>query len=491
VSSQRPRTVIILAAGEGKRMRSALPKVLHPLLGRSLLGHVLSAADGLSADRTLVVVGAGAEPVTAHLAEVAPKAVPVHQSEPLGTGHAVRVALASLPDPDDGTVLVLNGDLPLLSVSTLRQLAEAHESAGAAATLLSAVVDDPRGLGRVIRDPDGGLVSIVEDPDATAAQRQIREVNAGCYAFETGALRQALGRLGRDNAQGEEYLTDVAGMLAADGARVVVHRVAEPVDTLGCNDRVELAAVRAHLRDRVNTGWLLAGVTIVDPATTWVDVTVTLGQDAVIEPNTHLRGVTAIGEGATVGPDVSLIDTSVGAGATVLRSHAVGAEIGPDAVVGPYAYLRPGARLARRAKVGTFVEVKQSEVGERAKVPHLTYVGDATIGPDANIGAGTVFVNYDGVAKHHTEVGQAAFVGSNSSLVAPVTLGDGAYVAAGSTVTKEVAAGALGVTRGQQRNIDGWVVRRRAGTRSAQAAAAAQAAATQAAGGDPAAGTSG
>jgi bifunctional UDP-N-acetylglucosamine pyrophosphorylase/glucosamine-1-phosphate N-acetyltransferase len=483
VSRQRPRTVVILAAGEGKRMRSALPKVLHPLLGRTLLGHVLVAVEAIVPDRTLVVVGVGADQVTAHLAEAAPKAVPVGQAEQRGTGHAVRVALAAAPDPaaDAGTVVVVNGDLPLLRPETIQGLVEAHETAGAAATLLAVELADPTGLGRIIRDPAGGLAGIVEERDATAAQREIREVNAGVYAFDGALLPAALARVGRDNAQREEYLTAVPGVLAAGGHPVAVHRASDPTDAAGCNDRAELAAARARLRDRVNLGWMRAGVTIVDPATTWIDVTATLGPDAVVEPNTHLRGGTVVGEGATVGPDVSLIDTVVGAGASVVRAHAVQSEIGAGAQVGPYASLRPASRLAAGAKVGTFVETKNAELGEGAKVAHQAYVGDATIGPRANIGAGTIFVNYDGLAKHHTEVGEAAFVGSNSNLVAPVVVGDGAYVAAGSTVTSEVPAGALGVTRSPQRTIGGWVQRRRAGTRSAEAAARAAEAAARAA----------
>lgn len=469
MSQEHPRTVVVLAAGEGKRMRSALPKVLHPLLGRTLLGHVLAAAEGV-ADRTLVVVGVGAEQVTAHLAEVAPKAIPVVQAAQHGTGHAVRVALEAAPDPVTGTVVVLNGDLPLLRPETIRGLVGAHEAAGCAATLLAVELADPTGLGRVLRDRDGRLAGIVEERDASPQQRAIREANAGVYAFDPARLREALDRLGRDNAQREEYLTEVPGRLLAAGHPVAVHRAGDPTDALGCNDRAELAVARARLRDRINLDWMRAGVTIVDPATAWIDVTVRLGRDATIEPNTLLRGATAVGEGATVGPDVSLIDTVVGDGASVVRAHAVQSVIGPGAQVGPYASLRPASRLAAGAKVGTFVETKNAGIGEGAKVSHQAYVGDATIGPAANIGAGTIFVNYDGVAKHHTEVGEAAFVGSNSNLVAPVTVGDGAYVAAGSTVTADVPAGALGVARSRQRSIAGWVRRRRAGTKSAAAA---------------------
>jgi bifunctional UDP-N-acetylglucosamine pyrophosphorylase/glucosamine-1-phosphate N-acetyltransferase len=331
-------------------------------------------------------------------------------------------------------------------------------------------VPDPTGLGRIVRDAAGRLEQIVEERDATPGQRAIREINAGIYAFDAARLRDALGKLSTDNDQGEEYLTDVFGLLVSAGEPVAVHVAADHVETLGCNDRVELAALRRLLRDRVNEAWMRTGVSLLDPDTTWIDVTVALDRDAVIDQNTQLRGGTVVGTGAVVGPDVTLIDTVVGPGATVLRSHAVGAEVGPGATVGPYAYLRPDARLAEKAKVGTFVEVKNSEVGAGAKVPHLSYVGDATIGAKANIGAATIFVNYDGVNKHRTTVGEAAFIGCDTSLIAPVEVGAGAYVAAGSAITQDVPPGALGVTRAPQRSIDGWVARKRAGTASAEAA---------------------
>lgn len=471
MSAEWSRTVVVLAAGEGKRMKSTLPKVLHPLLGRSLLGHVLAAAADLAADRTLVVVGTGAEQVSAHLAEIAPKATPVRQTEQRGTGHAVRTALAADRVPDSGTVVVLYGDTPLLRAATVTGLVEAHEASGAAATLLGAEVDDPTGLGRIIRDAAGGLARIVEERDATREQRAIREINAGVYAFDAALLPAALAALDTRNDQGEEYLTDVPGALVAAGHPVTVYTAPDPVETRGCNDRVELAELRAILRDRINTGWMRAGATLLDPATTWIDVTASLGVDAVVDQNTQLRGATVIGAGAAVGPDVTLIDTVVGNGAEVVRAHAVQAVIGPGAQVGPYASLRPASRLAAGAKVGTFVETKNAEVGPGAKVAHQAYVGDATIGAKANIGAGTIFVNYDGMAKHRTDVGEAAFVGSNSNLVAPVTVADGAYVAAGSTITTGVPAGSLGVARGRQHNVEGWVARRRPGTASDQAAA--------------------
>nr|WP_245712989.1 bifunctional UDP-N-acetylglucosamine diphosphorylase/glucosamine-1-phosphate N-acetyltransferase GlmU [Micromonospora nigra] len=458
-------------------MKSALPKVLHPLLGRTLLGHVLTAAAPLTADRTVVVVGHGADQVRAHLAEIAPTATPVLQAEQLGTGHAVRIALEAVPETA-GTVVVINGDVPLLRAETMAALVAAHEGDGAAATVLAAEVPDPTGLGRIVRGADGRLEQIVEERDATPAQRALREINAGIYAFDSARLRDALGKLSTDNDQGEEYLTDVFGLLGSAGEPVTVHVAPDHTETLGCNDRVELAALRRLLRDRVNERWMRTGVSLLDPETTWIDVTVALDRDAVVDQNTQLRGGTVVGGGAVVGPDVTLIDSVVGPGATVLRSHAVGAEVGAGASVGPYAYLRPGARLAEKSKVGTFVEVKNSELGAGAKVPHLSYVGDATIGARANIGAATIFVNYDGVDKHRTTVGEAAFIGCDTSLIAPVEVGPGAYVAAGSAIAQDVPAGALGVTRAPQRNIDGWVARRRAGTRSAEAAQRARESAT-------------
>ncbi|HEX8629905.1 MAG TPA: bifunctional UDP-N-acetylglucosamine diphosphorylase/glucosamine-1-phosphate N-acetyltransferase GlmU [Catenuloplanes sp.] len=469
MSQASERTVVVLAAGQGKRMKSALPKVLHPLLGRTLVGHVLTAAAAAGAGDTLVVVGHGADQVREHLSDIAPDATPVLQAEQRGTGHAVRIALEAAREAA-GTVVVLNGDVPLLRPETVVALLAAHEARSAAATVLAAEVADPTGLGRIVRADSGGLERIVEERDASDAERAIREINAGIYAFDAVLLREALGKLSSDNEQGEEYLTDVFGLLAGTGHPVAVHLAADATETLGCNDRAELAGLRALLRDRVNTAWMRAGVTLLDPATTWIDVTVEVGRDATIDQNSQLRGASRVAEGATVGPDVTLIDTVVGAGATVLRSHADGAQVGPGASVGPFAYLRPGTRLAAGAKVGTFVETKNSEVGAGAKVPHLTYVGDATIGARANVGAGTIFANYDGVHKHHTTVGEAAFIGSDSVLLAPVEIGPGAYIAAGSAIGEDVPAGALGVARSRQRNIDGWVVRRRSGTRSADAA---------------------
>jgi bifunctional UDP-N-acetylglucosamine pyrophosphorylase/glucosamine-1-phosphate N-acetyltransferase len=451
-------------------MKSALPKLLHPLLGRTLLGHVLAAADTLEPQRTLVVVGHEADAITGYVGEVAPDASTVLQRVQRGTGHAARIAMEAA-SVTDGTVVIVNGDVPLLRSQTLLSLVEAHEAAGAAASILTAEVANPYGLGRIIRNPfTGGVYAIVEERDATAEQRAIGEVNAGLYAFDAALLSQVLGKLTTHNEQGEEYLTDVVALLVDSGRTVLAHATDDPTEVLGCNDRAELAVLRARLRDRINRYWMREGVSIIDPETTWIDVTVSLEPDTVIEPNTQLRGATTIRRDALVGPDVTLTDVYVGEGATVVRAHAVQAHVGPGASVGPYAYLRPGTVLHEHAKAGTFVEVKNSEIGTGTKVPHLSYVGDATIGEHTNIGAANVVVNYDGVHKHRTVVGSHVRTGSDTMLVAPVTIGDGAYTAAGSVITKDVPPGALGVGRAHQRNIEGWVNRRRPGSAAAEAA---------------------
>ncbi|HUR13596.1 MAG TPA: bifunctional UDP-N-acetylglucosamine diphosphorylase/glucosamine-1-phosphate N-acetyltransferase GlmU [Mycobacteriales bacterium] len=452
----RPSAVIVLAAGEGTRMKSATPKVLHRLGGRTMLGHVLAAAEALDPEHLLVVVGHGREEVSATLSG---KARGVVQETQDGTGHAVRVALAAL-GALDGTVVVLPGDSPLITAATLQALVEEHEGAGAATTLLTALVDDPTGYGRVVRD-DHGVRAVVEHKDADEATLAVREINTSVYAFECAALRESLGRLTTDNAQGELYLTDVVA-LHREAGRTVGAVVADDADeTLGCNDRAQLADLARKLRDRTNEAHLRAGVAILDPQSTWIDVDVVLEPDATIDRNTSLHGNTVVRRDASVGPDSTLTDCEVGPGATVTRTQATGAVIGARATVGPFSYLRPGTLLGEGAKVGAYVEVKGSEIGAGSKVPHLAYVGDATVGERSNIGAGTIVVNYDGVAKHRTTVGDDARIGSNNSLVAPVEIGDGAYTAAGSAITGDVPPGALGVGRAKQRNIEGWVARKR------------------------------
>jgi bifunctional UDP-N-acetylglucosamine pyrophosphorylase / glucosamine-1-phosphate N-acetyltransferase len=465
--------VVVLAAGQGTRMRSATPKVLHTLGGRSLLGHVLAAAEPLNAGATVVVVGAGRRLVEEHLAQVAPGAVAVVQEEQRGSGHAAAVALDALPDLE-GPVLLVNGDAPLLRAATVAGLVESHRAAGNVLTVLTAQVDEPTGLGRIVRGADGGVRAIVEERDATPEQRTIREINAGVYVGDATALRRALARIDADNDQGEQYVTDVLGLLVEEGAPVGGHVAEDADDVLGCNDRRELAARRRTLNDRVLDELMCRGVTVVDPQTTWVDVTCTVAADAVLEPGTQLHGATTVAAGAVVGPDTTLVDTEVGEAASVVRSHCLEAVIGPEVSVGPFAYLRPGTRLGARSKVGTFVETKNATIGAGSKVPHLSYVGDATIGEGTNIGAATVFVNYDGVNKHHTTIGAHARTGADNMFVAPVTVGDGAYTAAGSVITSDVPPGAMAVARARQRNVAGWVSRRRSGTPAAEAAEAAE-----------------
>ena len=477
--------VIVLAAGEGTRMKSTTPKVLHQILGRSLLGHVLAAVTPLDAASTVVVVGHGRAAVSEHVDEIEARAQSVVQEQQNGTGHAVRIALdaaesgsePSGPGALSGTVVVVCGDTPLLTTQTLRPLVERHASAGASATVLTAVLDDATGYGRVVRDATTGqVVRIVEERDADDAIRALTEINSGIYAFELDRLRSALDRLTTDNTQGEEYLTDVIGLLVADGDVVEAHSVTDVDDVWGVNDRVQLAAADAVMCRRINEAWMRAGVTIVDPSTTRIGVDVVLEADCVVHPWTVLEGKTQVSAHAQVGPGSQLSNTRVGAGAVVRFTTADGATIGERASVGPYTYLRPGTQIGRGARVGAFVETKNAEIGDDAKVPHLSYVGDAEIGVGSNIGAATVFVNYDGVDKHRTVIGDHVRVGSDTMLVAPVTVGDGAYTAAGSVITDDVPPGAMGVARARQRTIRDWVLRRRRGTSSAQAAEAAQAA---------------
>jgi bifunctional UDP-N-acetylglucosamine pyrophosphorylase/glucosamine-1-phosphate N-acetyltransferase len=368
-----------------------------------------------------------------------------------------------------GTVVVSYGDMPLLRGATLRQLVEQHDASGNSVTVLTAR-GDASGYGRIVRDTAGAFLRIVEERDASPSERAIDEYNSGCYAFNGELLADAIKRVTTDNNQQQEYLTDVVDILRRDGHPVGTMVAADAGEIAGVNDRVQLAQVRRALNDRILRDWMRAGVTIVDPASTWIDVTVTIGQDAEIGPQTQLEGATVIGPGAKVGPGCLLADTTVGEDAVLLHAVCRQAEIGPRVTVGPFAYLRPGASIAADAHIGTYVELKKAHVGAGAKVPHLTYVGDATIGTGSNIGAGTIFANYDGAAKHHTEVGENAFVGSNTVLVAPVSVGNGAYTAAGSAITDDVPPGDLGVARGRQHNSDGWVLRNRQGSRSAEAA---------------------
>jgi len=462
------QTVIVLAAGEGTRMKSATPKVLHSVAGRSLLGHVLHAVHHLSPNEVRIVVGSGREAVEAHIAQIAPKATTVFQEHRGGTGHAAQLALAG--NAPKGTVLVLAGDTPLLSGDSLAQFVAAHAAGKFAASVLTAEHPDPTGYGRIIRDDSDELLRIVEEKDATDDEKFIFEINSGVYAFDGEKLAASIGQLTNANAQGELYLTDVIGILKTAGESIAAIMIDDFTETLGVNDRVQLAESAAMLRDRINDQWMRAGVTIIDPTTTWIDSTVELSNDVTLHPGTALLGSTKVATGAVIGPRSTLTDCIVKEGASVLESIATETIIGEGANVGPFTYLRAGTQLGDLTKAGAFVEMKNAVVGTGSKVPHLSYVGDATIGEGSNIGAATIFVNYDGVEKHHTTVGNHVRIGSDSMLVAPVTIGDGAYTAAGSVITEDVPAGAIGVGRAKQRNVLDWVLRKRPGTKSAQAA---------------------
>ncbi|HQF04402.1 MAG TPA: bifunctional UDP-N-acetylglucosamine diphosphorylase/glucosamine-1-phosphate N-acetyltransferase GlmU [Phycicoccus sp.] len=478
MNATQPAAVIILAAGEGTRMKSSTPKVLHPIGGLPLVGHAIRAARVTAADHVAVVVRHERDRVVAYCQGFDAAVTIADQDEVKGTGRAVECGLDSLPADLEGTVLVTSGDVPLIEGQTLTDLAAAHTASGAAVTVVTAEVADPTGYGRIIRDADG-VAAIREHKDATDDEREIREINSGIWAFDAAVLREALTKVGTDNAQREKYLTDVLSLAKQAGHRVGAHRIDDMWQTEGVNDRVQLANLGRILNARTCERHMRAGVTIVDPATTWIDVDVTIGQDAVIRPGTQLLGATSIGGGAIIGPEVTLTDTEVGERAEVKRAEANLAVIGAEATVGPYSYLRPGTILGRKGKIGGFVETKNADIGEGAKVPHLTYAGDVTIGEGANIGAGTIFANYDGVAKHHTTIGKHSFIGSDTVIVAPVDVADGAYVAAGSTLIKDVEPGEIAVARGTQRNVDGWVARARAGTKTDAAARAAREAGTR------------
>lgn len=462
--------VIVLAAGQGTRMKSATPKVLHELAGRPMIGHVLAAAEALEPEHVILVARHQRERVEEAARELLPRVEIAAQGEVPGTGAAADAGLALLDDGFVGDVLITSGDVPLLGAGPLGAFLAAHRDAEAAASVLTASLPDPSGYGRVVRDGVGDVQAIVEDGDATDAQRAIHEINSGTYLFQANDLRRALEQVGTDNAQNEKYLTDAIGVLVAEGRKVIAHRIDDPVLVRGVNDRQQLAEVARELNDRIVRRWRLAGVTIQDATSTWIDVTVELGQDVTLLPGTQLRGTTVVQDEATVGPDTTLIDTEVGFGADVTRVHAISARIGENAHVGPFSYLRPGTVLGAEGKIGTFVETKNVTIGRGAKVPHLSYAGDAEIGEGSNIGAGTIFANYDGVHKHRSTVGPQVRTGAHNVFVAPVHIGAGVYSGAGTIIRKDVPAGALAITQAPQVNREGWVAEHRAGTASADAA---------------------
>jgi bifunctional UDP-N-acetylglucosamine pyrophosphorylase/glucosamine-1-phosphate N-acetyltransferase len=427
---------------------------MHQLAGRTLLGHVMATASSLETSGVYVVLRHQKELIAEYLEKNFPTAFQVEQDEIAGTGRAVEVSLTKIPADFSGDVLVVSGDVPLMDKQTLTAMVETHRSGKASATILTAVLEEPTGYGRVIRGSDGHVSRIVEHLDASEAELAIKEINAGFYIFDAARLRQAISQLESSNAQGERYLTDVAALLVEDGHLVMAQAVSDNWLVTGINDRVQLSEVAKELNNRICRAWQLSGVTILDPESTWIDVQVTIGQDAILHPSTHLRGLTSIGVNAEVGPSVVIENSTV---------HEA-------AKVGPFAYLRAGTDLGNGGKIGSFVETKNAKIGARSKVPHLSYVGDAEIGEGSNIGAGTIFANYDGVNKHSSKIGSFVRTGAQNVFVAPITIGDGAYTAAGTVVRKDVAPGELAMNVSPQRSIADWVINNRPGTASAEAA---------------------
>lgn len=472
--SEKHLAAVVLAAGAGTRMRSRKPKVMHELAGLPLLHHALATASSIGAAHVIPVIRHEKEQIGDYIRAFFPTAKIAEQDEIPGTGRAVECALEVLPDDFSGAVVVTSGDVPLLDVPTLESLIDAHIDGGYAATVLTALVEDATGYGRIIRSNAGEFLEIVEHRDATEAQLEINEVNAGIYVFDSANLRELLAQVGSHNAQGERYLTDAAAALIAQGKNVQALAVTDNWLVAGINDRVQLSEVAAELNLRICEAWQMAGVTIQDPASTWIDVTVQLGEDVTLLSGTQLRGTTVIGAGSTVGPEVFMTDTVVGEDATVIKAHVTGSVIGAGASVGPFAYLRPGTDLGVSGKIGTFVETKNAKIGAGSKVPHLSYVGDAEIGIESNIGAGTIFANYDGVTKIASKIGSHVRSGSHNVFVAPVTIGDGAYTAAGTVVRKDVAPGDLAMNVAPQRNLADWVQAKRPGSKAAEAASKAK-----------------
>jgi bifunctional UDP-N-acetylglucosamine pyrophosphorylase/glucosamine-1-phosphate N-acetyltransferase len=461
-------TVIVLAAGGGTRMKSKTMKVLHPVCGRSMIGHVLAAVQEMAPRRIVTVVGVQREQVGPHVQELVPDAVLAVQESQDGTGHAVAVALESVGTTLTGTVVVVTGDTPLLRGESLRAFAEDHAASGRAVSILSGRVADPGGYGRVVRTAEGDVDAIVEEKDATDEERAIDEISSGILAFDAEFLGNALPRIGNDNAKGEYYLTDTVRLAREDGLPVGAFPVDDVRQAEGANDRAQLAELGREMNRRIVTRWMRDGVTVMDPATTWIEADVVLSPDVTILPGTQLLGATVVAEDAVIGPDTTLKDCEIGAGARVVRTHGELAVIGDGASVGPFSYLRPGARLGAGGKIGAFVEVKNSTIGEGSKVPHLSYVGDAEIGTGSNIGAGTIFANYDGERKHRTRIGDRVKGGSNTTFIAPVEVGDDAMTGGGTTVRRDVPPGALAVSSAPQRNLENWKQRRRGAPNASQ-----------------------
>lgn len=473
--AKAPSAVIVLAAGAGTRMKSETPKVMHPIGGRSMVEHAIAAAQDLRPQRLAVVVRHQRDKVAAHVTAFDPSVTIVDQDDVPGTGRAVEVGLLGLDESAtvEGTVVVTYGDVPLLRSETLKELIAVHELDGNAVTVLTTNIADPGAYGRIVRNAVGEVTAIVEAKDATDEQLAITEINSGIYAFDAAVLRDSLEQVTTDNSQGEKYITDVLEIARNAGHRTSALAIEDRWEVEGANDRVQLAQLGRKLNDRLLEMHMRNGVTIVDPATTWVDVTVTIENDVTVLPGVQLQGTTSIATGSTVGPDSSLKNITIGAGVIIERTHGSESVIDAGATVGPFAYLRPGTHLHEDGKIGTFVETKNAEIGKGSKVPHLSYAGDVTIGENSNIGAASIFVNYDGVNKHRSTVGNNVRMGSDNMYVAPVTIGDGAYSGAGTVIRQDVPAGALAINEAPQRNIEGWVTKNRAGTEAAAAAEAA------------------
>lgn len=452
------RMAIVLAAGQGKRMKSKLYKVLHPVCGKPMVGHVLDAVESVDCERTVVIVGHGAEAVQQFLGNRAEYAL---QAEQLGTGHAVKQAKALL-DGEEGTTLVICGDTPLVTPETLAQLMELHNRAQASATILTAELNDPTGYGRVIRAEDGSVLKIVEQKDCTTEEQLVKEINTGTYCFDNVKLFSALEQIRNDNAQQEYYLTDVIGIMKAQGDIVQAYCTLDNSEAIGVNDRLVLSEAERFMRERINKRHMLNGVTIIDPANTYIESGVVIGADTIIEPGTSLRGNTTVGGECVIGPNSEIVDSTIGDQVHIKQSVLSEAIVGDESSVGPFAYLRPGARLGKQVKVGDFVEIKNASLDDQTKVSHLSYIGDAEVGKNVNVGCGAITVNYDGFNKSLTQIGDDAFIGSNVNLIAPIKVGTGAYVVAGSTITHPVPDNDLAIARERQVNKPGYAEKIRA-----------------------------
>ncbi|MGO4957922.1 bifunctional UDP-N-acetylglucosamine diphosphorylase/glucosamine-1-phosphate N-acetyltransferase GlmU [Luteococcus sp. Sow4_B9] len=475
--AQQVSAVVVLAAGGGTRMKSNKSKLLHEVAGRSMLSYAVNAAEEVEPEHLVVVVGHRREQVLAHLSEIAPNVITAVQEEQNGTGHAVQCGLQGLGELR-GEILVTYGDVPMLTGETLVELVKEHRAQKNHITVLTANVPDPFGYGRIIRDDFGAgsaghgdqIARIVEQKDASPEEQAVTEINSGIYIFNAETLYEGLKHLKTDNAQGELYLTDVIGTARANQERVGAHMIDDLWQTEGVNDRVQLARMNAEMNRRIVEKWMKNGVTVQDPSSTWIHADVDLAQDVTLLAGTHLEGATSVATGAVIGPDTTLTSVEVGEDAQVVRTHGSFSVIGAGATVGPFSFLRPGTELGAKGKIGAFVETKNAQIGDGSKVPHLTYCGDARIGEGVNVGAGTIFANYDGTNKSVTHLGDNVFIGSNSVLVAPVDIADGAFVAAGSAVVEDVPAGGLAVARGRQAVKEGWVNNKRPNSKAAQSA---------------------